>query len=122
MKSPDTDKVPEHILRAYLEGGRMWPQTRAGINLTIMKAICNPSNLDESFRSLAHSVFSANQLHTVRKLLISDHSEAEIVIPPVFPDSLFHNEWTKIRGAICKTFMMFFNIDFVSVKNNGREE
>ena len=114
--------VPPQLLKAYFRGGRMWPQTRAGMNLTIIAELCRSPDLVADFDTFAHSNFSDSQLLIVRNLLIADHSQAGIYVPPELPDSLFQFEWKRIRGAVAKTFMMYFGIDFAQLRENGREQ
>ncbi len=108
-------RVSQNIYRGYIRGGRLWPQKRGGINISIMSALSKSNDLNSGFQQLVNSSFSTKQIHATWKMMVTDHTHAGITIPVDETSALLHLEWTKSQGGVCKTFLMFFGIDSLAL-------
>ncbi|CAF2661508.1 unnamed protein product [Rotaria sp. Silwood2] len=100
------NSLPMNIFRAYILGGRLWPQKRWSITVFQLDALANvepwnPFN-ERSLNAFYMQRPSINQMHIIRKIMDEDHRQAGLTYL-VIDDERIRNDYEKSIVALHST-------------------
>jgi hypothetical protein len=108
---------------AYLRGGRLWPQKRGGINISLLSAYFKGGSQVNDIRTLAHVCFNEKQIQATKTIMIQDHMKGGIRLPETLPDALIKKEWLKARSYALMSLQSFVqDAKVVKTSNDISEE